>query len=146
MRMFIANGPESVFVERLEGGEAGYPDDSSSQWYAACSSGGEFAYPYGNSYSGVACNGSEANQAGTVPVGSMEECQSSVLEYSGVFDMSGNVMEWEDSCTGKNGADLCNLRGGGWGATNSTLLCNWKDQYGRSDNQSYFGFRCCSSP
>src|SRR5262249_40663852 len=69
---------------------------SESEWYNACSRGGQHAYPYGDTYDPRACNGLEYG-AGTgpqLPVGSLSSCTGG---FAGLFDMSGNVSEWEDS-------------------------------------------------
>ncbi len=124
-----------------------YANASTSQWYAACSSGGTNDYPYGDPYSGTTCNGSGAGHWTTVPVASMSGCQSSVSGYTGVYDLSGNVLEWEDSCDGNTGKlDLCRLRGGSFYYSGLDLRCDY-DNYDYRDFQNVaFGFRCCSSP
>jgi sulfatase modifying factor 1 len=48
----------------------------------------------------------------TVPVGSMIACQSAVPGYEGVFDLSGNVSEWQDSCDGTGRSGVCLAQGG----------------------------------
>jgi formylglycine-generating enzyme required for sulfatase activity len=75
-----------------------YDNPTLSQWFRACSSGGQFSYPYGNTYSGTTCNGSAAGYATTVAVGTLSACQSPDATFSGVYDLSGNVYEWIDSC------------------------------------------------
>jgi hypothetical protein len=122
---------------------AGYTNASGSQWYRACSAGGTALFPYGNSYLPNACNGAD-HGAVAVAVGSMASCQSSASAYSSVFDLSGNVAEWEDSCNGTVGSgDLCRLRGGAYNAFGSSIACATNDFASRDSANNYVGFRCC---
>ena len=134
---------------KIGGGANDYANDanpSTSQWYAACSQGGVYSYPYGNTYDGLACNGMEYWTAGwgyrALDVGSLSTCQS----YPGLYDMSGNVSEWEDSCSGNE----CHARGGSFRGADGTWLtlgCS-SDYSGRPRDYKYdnIGFRCCSNP
>jgi formylglycine-generating enzyme required for sulfatase activity len=116
-----------------------------SQWYNAClSDGSNNAYPYGSTYSGSTCNGKDAGKGTTVPVGSMSGCQSMVAGYEGVYDLSGNVWEWEDSCDGTAGQqDLCRVRGGSFGDYDSHLRCDYVIDGVRYGAYDYIGLRCC---
>ena len=128
-------------------GFSDYANASTSQWYAACSSGGANDYPYGDTYSESACNGRLASHHTTVPVKSMVGCQSSVSGYAGVYDLSGNVWEWEDSCDGDVGEDdYCRMRGGSFvNDADNGLRCDGGD-VDRDYQADGIGFRCCSSP
>jgi formylglycine-generating enzyme required for sulfatase activity len=87
-----------------------FADKASSQWYAACSQDGLKAFPYGDVYDPLACNGGDDPNPGPAPVGGTPGCEGG---YPGIFDMSGNVWEWEDSCAADTGAtDACRARGG----------------------------------
>lgn len=128
-----------------------YANASTSQWYAACTSGGTSDYPYGDTYSGTTCNGYEAGHGTTVPVASMNGCQSAASGYTGAYDLSGNVWEWEDSCAANTGSsDNCRLRGGsfvGSSGGESVLRCDYNlSNIGRANQLESVGFRCCSSP
>src|SRR6185437_5545544 len=71
-----------------------YGDPNESQWYNACSNGGTTSFPYGNDYVAGDCNGG----ATVAAVGTTPGCQGLTSPYFGIFDMSGNVKEWEDHC------------------------------------------------
>jgi formylglycine-generating enzyme required for sulfatase activity len=122
-----------------------------SEWYAACSAGGALPFPYGDSYESESCNGLDKTVTGchhgsctTAEVGAAGECQSSG-SYEGVYDLSGNVAELEDSCDGTTGAnDLCRIRGGSFYAPGGGLRCRAEDSRHRSEGDRHIGFRCCS--
>ena len=129
------------------GSNAGHADASASQWYAACSSGGLFDFPYGDAYDGQACNSSDVGYL-AVEVGSMPGCQSTENGYEGVYDLSGNVWEWEDSCDGDTGtSDICSIRGGSYNGEGMLVGCGVGVSLGDRDFvDGDIGFRCCSSP
>ncbi len=143
---------------RIGGGSNGFPDWASataSQWYAACSAQGTKPYPYGDGYQPQTCNGGDNATTGcgagsclTVEVGSLGGCQSSVSGYEGVYDLSGNVWEWEDSCVDYNGQyEDCRVRGGSFGSYgDDSFLCARDSALGRWVSTQYNGWRCCSAP
>jgi formylglycine-generating enzyme required for sulfatase activity len=140
--------------KRLCGSPNGGPADptapnsaSSSQWFQACSRNGDgqHQYPYGNTFDPTVCNG--ANDAGG-PLPSVPTCQGG---YPGIFDMSGNVFEWEDSCqpsaTDSSGQlDECALRGGAFWSASTQLQCALQNTTLRNDQgmMNDLGIRCCT--
>jgi formylglycine-generating enzyme required for sulfatase activity len=142
---------------RIGGGANGFRDGedaTKSQWFSACSSGGTNAYPYGDTYDPQACNGRDKAGSGcatgactSIEVGSSSSCQASGSR-AGVFDLSGNVSEFEDACLTTSGLnDLCLLRGGTFGHFGGALRCDFfDDTYRYISTNDHIGFRCCSDP
>ncbi len=128
------------------GGGANDPGDyalaSKSEWMAACQSGSPTApYPYGATFDAAACN---VNGSGTTDVKSHPGCRGPTAPFDGVFDLSGNVEEWENSCDGTTSkGDQCLLRGGGFLADSTFSRCdnNWMRTRESADPDR--GFRCC---
>jgi len=135
---------------------ADFADASKDAWYRACSHAGDLDYPYGNAYNADACVG--VDNSAVHPLASPHtDC---VGGYDALYDMSGNVSEWEDSCLGISGAsDQCLDRGGSYLDANKSvagmpsLQCN-SNVHGtakmatnaRSTRSAEIGFRCCSEP
>jgi sulfatase modifying factor 1 len=123
-----------------------YADATKSEWFNACSKGGTLVYPYGNTFDANACNGAPLSLNRTMVVGSMANCEGG---YRGLFDLSGNVWEWEDSCTGTAGmtadiGDSCRVRGASFNDSNSGLACGSEYADPRNSVGSNVGFRCCA--
>jgi formylglycine-generating enzyme required for sulfatase activity len=141
-------------------------DASESAWFNACSAEGVNAYPYPGTFSAAACNGG-SNDGGTPgpwPVWAYDTNgvnQNQALNTScfgggnnQLYQMSGNVAEWEDSCSGATGgSDTCRLRGGSYNSANSpTDLACTGDRTATRLNPTPaatpelfadVGFRCC---
>lgn len=94
------------------GGFADISDASKNQWYKACSQNGATTYPYGNTFINF-CNTDKVKTA-TMDVGVNTTCTGTSSPYSIVFDMSGNVMEWVDTCLVIAGDPYCQARGGSY--------------------------------
>jgi hypothetical protein len=118
-----------------------------SEWFNACSEGGTQAYVFGNTYSQAlwnTCNGLE-NSTGALDVGTKPQCQCSGA-YAGVFDLNGNLREWENAC---NGSNLCASRGGGHNDSgdpgpNERMRCDSAELVPRLEQSEFRGFRCCA--
>jgi len=127
-------------------------DPSLSAWYNACSSGGLYDYPYGDEWVEGACNVGSPQDATTLPVESFDTCTSAVPGFEGVYQLVGNVAEWEDACDDSHVAplaaqDKCAVRGGYWASEPLTATCSRAIWVARSPNTSdgrMVGFRCCS--
>lgn len=129
-----------------------FASEAASQWYAACSSGGRHPYPYGNTYEPSYCQ-SPTDSASTASSEVMVHgsCHSNEPGYKEVYDLSGNVWEWEDSCSDDTQNALCRLRGGsfmyyGNGPTENAdyASCTHGGQNFRTYVQYTVGFRCCT--
>ena len=131
---------------KIGGGTGDYEPAASleSQWYVTCSKGGTQAFPYGDTFNGQACNGGAYGVGATVSVGTLSTCQS----YTGIYDLSGNVGEWEDSCDFHVGSDdFCRARGGSFGSASAgPLRCDHTNAARRDFVYDQQGFRCCADP
>jgi formylglycine-generating enzyme required for sulfatase activity len=126
-----------------------FTDPTRDEWSRACTSGGMYAYPYGDTTRDAVCNdGTIPNASGTTVVGSLPGCESPAAGYTGVYDLAGNVVEWEDSCSGTQ----CRIRGSAYGTylsdTNDSHCAGSAASYanyaGRTQAAPTLGFRCCS--
>jgi formylglycine-generating enzyme required for sulfatase activity len=118
-----------------------------SQLSLACATSAENLYPYGNDYDEAACNGFDARNGAPVPVATMKRCQSSAPGYAGVYDLSGNVSEWEDSCLDEAGSGqhtFCRVRGGSFALIGEFLTCHRHQVVTRGNPAADIGFRCCA--
>lgn len=138
---------------KIGGGQSPFgsaADPAINQWFRACSEGGAKPYPYGSQYSGTTCVGNDFDgqvgyQLGSdVPheVGTEQECEGG---YLGIYDLSGNVKEWEDSCETMDGStDKCNRRGGSFKDNAAALTCASQPTSPRNSTTIDLGFRCCA--
>jgi formylglycine-generating enzyme required for sulfatase activity len=138
---------------KIGGGSLSYdaPDNVAlGQWFNACAFGsGLNTYPYGVNYSKDACNGYDywgSNSTfATVPVGSLPRCQAPIdSPYRGVFDLSGNVKEWEDCCSGSGQTATCRVRGGSSTNIRWDMTCEFGSNLSRDAPSFDTGFRCCT--
>lgn len=125
-----------------------FDDPNVGQWRHACAYGASPVWPYGSSADVSKCNTVErAPDGGTssvVPVRSLTGCNGTPAELNGLYDMSGNVAEWEDSCSGTTGSDdSCRVRGGSFRDKASASSCGVNTTRNRNDRQDWVGFRCC---
>jgi formylglycine-generating enzyme required for sulfatase activity len=114
----------------------------SSEWYRACSHDGERDYPYGNTRNPNACNGIDRDGGnGPVKVGSLPTCEGG---YPGLFDMAGNLWEWESSCDPGGATAGCAIHGSSFASNDSTSCTSSRyiprDRGGVND----VSIRCCS--
>lgn len=106
-------------------------DANESQWFNACSKGGTQAYPYGDTWVVSACPWVSDS------VKKSPQCEGG---FPGIFDMAGNVAEWEDGC----GAGGCPVRGGAVGAMADSIRCDQTPLGAPDDEDGNVGLRCCA--
>lgn len=127
--------------------EADLNDPTKSEWFAACSSDGAEAFPYGDVEDVDACNtaGGVSSGGKTADVGYYDECVGGV---PGLFDMVGNAEEWEGACDNFGASSTehsCELRGGAfWADAGDYALCESQTRSGDRGTASHdWTFRCC---
>jgi len=135
----------------LDGGAAdpnAWNDPTQSEWFNACSHNGDglHTYPYGNNYAPTLCNG--ADEGADAALSSRVTCLGG---FPGLYDMSGNLYEWENSCYAPSGDaaagpnDFCHVRGGGFTDDSANLRCDNSISVNRSGPSENVGFRCCTN-
>ncbi|MCS6902178.1 MAG: formylglycine-generating enzyme family protein, partial [Polyangiaceae bacterium] len=113
------------------------------EWYRACSGEQLKHWPYGDIYDKNRCNGKELGKGTTVSVSEMDQCEGG---YPGIFNMSGNAIEWMDACKPDDDPtkpDLCLIRGGSFFDDAASLTCSKTFSMYRNQVASDVGFRCC---
>ncbi|HEX3344280.1 MAG TPA: SUMF1/EgtB/PvdO family nonheme iron enzyme [Polyangiaceae bacterium] len=152
---YCASVPGRHLCGAIGGGPVEYQtgvfDATQSEWFNACSHGGDDAFPYGASYGPTACNGLDYGAGVAVQAGSLATC---VGGFPGLFDLSGNVEEWANSCTSASSpcpagtghqCDLCRGLGGAYDTDASFLACKGGDQFYRGTQLTDTGLRCCAN-
>ncbi len=137
---------------KVGGGAAVYTsfaDHTQDQWYNGCSAGAN-TYPYGSAFDKDLCIGANWSFSGfsvdtypgtrTAPTFPAQFCQGA---SPGLFDMSGNVAEWENSCAGSGASDNCRIRGGSYLSPDADLACAANRSGARDATFDDVGFRCC---
>jgi len=120
-------------------------DPSTNQWHRACSKDGVNKYSYGNTHDPTKCIGNDHD--GVAGYNTMTDVPHEVPTltceggYPGLYDMSGNIAEWEDACDGFNN---CLVRGGSDENDPPSLECAVTFGSQRSAARNERGFRCCT--
>ncbi|MBX3188463.1 MAG: SUMF1/EgtB/PvdO family nonheme iron enzyme [Labilithrix sp.] len=117
---------------------------SRSEWMYACTLAGTREYPYGSTYVPAACVGEDSTGPRPASVGTSPGC---VGGPPGLFDMSGNIAEWDDSCVTSAGGpdDSCAYRGGEFFHSPEGLTCREVEVFPRNNTAPWGGIRCCGS-
>jgi formylglycine-generating enzyme required for sulfatase activity len=126
------------------GGSATSPGDpGQDQWMNACSGGGTLSFPYGNTYAPARCVDAQYNVTyADAPYGAVQPVKAAARcegGFPGIFGMSGNAMEWEDSC----GTGSCSVRGGSGASPEADLQCASAGIQDMGAVIPLLGFRCC---
>jgi formylglycine-generating enzyme required for sulfatase activity len=145
--------------------EADLTNVTTDEWFNICTGGnaGNNPYPYGATYRPSFCDGTDYWGSGdsaspTVVVEtSLPLCQGG---YPGVYNVSGDIAEWENACLpplpGDAGApdastvdagpagDTCLARGGSYQSSSTDLRCDAVvNRPARSAADPSLGIRCC---
>lgn len=116
---------------------------AASEWFAACTGPRGLSYPYGDASDDALCNGSAFAPSDMGPK-SVEHTPSCEGGFPGLFNMSGNVAEWERSCSGSGSAEACLVRGGAFSDGPYELACNGSRSMASDAVAADVGIRCCA--
>lgn len=123
-----------------------YADATKSEWMNACSAGGTQTFAYAGSYDDTICG---TGTGPLLPVGARPKCHGVSAPRDVIFDLTGNVSEWEDSCSVQPPTELTPCRGRGGGVTDGESLSKCASDSAVASAKSQYaglGFRCCKSP
>ena len=109
------------------------------EWAYACTHAGANAYPYGSAYQSGRCNDGNSGNTGAIATGT----STCIGGFPGIWDMSGNVGEWSNSCDAGTTNTTCAVRGGSYTTTDTTQLACGHNALGRTGSLAVVGFRCC---
>lgn len=124
---------------------------TAAQWQSACGGVQDLSYPYGEEFEASRCNGFAAGRREVVPTGGLltstitadgDNLASGCVSDFGVYDMSGNVWEWNASP--RLGGLRRGLAGGSFRSNAVGLSCLTNDADAPPEEQDdSYGFRCC---
>lgn len=126
---------------------ADFDKTKNDEWTRACA--GPLTadrYAYGPKLDPTRCNTGALDAGAPVAPGSMPGCAGN---EPGLFDMSGNLGEWENSCEPPNGMapnGYCMIRGGSFHHPAPDSKCNYGVLGRRGDAFDDVGIRCCDDP
>jgi formylglycine-generating enzyme len=130
------NGGQLAFGE--------YNDAAKSEWMAVCSVNGTQTYAYAGAYDASKCWTSATT---TQDVKTKPGCHGPAAPHALVYDMTGNILEWETSCQEwpPSQTTMCHTRGGEWGE-DMKATCDKYQVTRVGDRYAGVGFRCCKDP
>jgi sulfatase modifying factor 1 len=133
---------------KIGGGPVAYADyrnKATDQWYYACSINGAVSFPYGGVPDNTACVWNMPSSTTPAVVKSKATCVGAFAPFDQIYDMSGNVAEWTDSCGIVSGETYCRLRGGNY--TNTAIYdtaCDADFGFPFTAEAGTVGIRCCA--
>jgi formylglycine-generating enzyme len=127
-----------------------FANPNESLWSMACTAAGANDYPYGDEFIAGRCVDSTPVQssAPTQPeaIARRDGCAGNKSMFACIFDLSGNVAEWENSCDSEQAGARCHVRGGSYLDSGADVSCAAAATSERSTNTDpSVGFRCCKT-
>jgi hypothetical protein len=110
---------------------------TSEEWSLACAGPYSYGYPYGQKYEPYAC---VTHDTTARPSGSRPECRG----FFGMFDMSGNLLEWTSTPSSRN-RQFNNVMGGFWQSGPRSGCFDVRYSYFPQNRHNPVGFRCCKA-
>jgi formylglycine-generating enzyme required for sulfatase activity len=134
----------------IDGGNSEVMDANTidDQWFNACSAQDVNVFPYGSLFDAAACIDDGVPSPLAQP-----QVPSCLGGFPGLYNMSGNVAEWVDSCEVTGGVRRCLVRGGSYltsseptvpnGPAGVDLQCDAIRDVSFLATPDDVGFRCC---
>jgi formylglycine-generating enzyme len=131
-------------------------DPNRDQWFAACAGDARRTFSYGDAPMPGFCNDAANWTAGDTPttteVATMLNCHGPPgSAEAAVYDLTGNVYEWVDSCqfsAGDPQLESCLIRGGHFADSEDHLSCAANEGFivtwARTHFDDHIGIRCCA--
>ncbi len=108
---------------------------TAEEWMIACAGPYTWKYPYGQRYEPYRC---VTHDTTVLPSGGRSQCRS----FFGLFDMSGNLLEWTSTRASENSAFYYVL-GGFWESGPKSGCRDKRYSYYPQNSHNPVGFRCC---
>ncbi len=137
----------------IGGGSA--PVDSADlhgEWTYACANGTmNLAYAYGATYDPTVCNSDDHPASGgsgyVMKPLTKPGCHGTVAPFSSIYDMTGNIGEYDNTVSDFGDAGGFVIRGrGGYPAAGVDTRCDSASGFGIEGYGSGAGIRCCADP
>lgn len=119
------------------------PTDGRSEWTFACQNGAlATKYPYGPTYDAARC----VTTGAPVAVGSTKTCHGTTPPFDALFDLTGNVAEYDNGVGFLLAGGASTVRGRGASYSDDAQPCTYGGDFAFSSSLPQVGFRCCADP
>ncbi len=133
----------------VPGGAPKGGDDLASEWTYACTNGIlNSTFPYGPTYDATRCFTEQSSELSTEVPETHVGCHGMSGPYALIFDMSGNMAEFDDWYDVPDGgtSPATHFRGGASNEGGGLVDCHSREDFGFETIYANVGIRCCADP